>query len=112
MSQVLPRHFRHRKYESFIRQVETYIIQLNMYNFSKVKYHEKPCFSNPFFQRDREDLLKYIHRKPEKKKKVTSDVSLSSMEKEVENTHQEPKVAEIRHPTLIIIPMQSDILNL
>ena len=40
-----------------------------MYSFNKVKSAEGPCFANPFFLRDREDLLKFIKRKPEKKKK-------------------------------------------
>lgn len=82
-----------------------------MYNFSKLKNHDKPSFANGFFKRDREDLLKYIHRKPEKKKKMASDVSLSTIEKEVENSIPEPKLTEIRQPTFIIIPMQTDILN-
>lgn len=40
-----------------------------MYSFSKVKASGGPCFANPYFQRGREDLLRFIKRKPEKKKK-------------------------------------------
>ena len=42
---------------------------------------------------------------------MASDVSLSTIEKEVENSIPEPKLTEIRQPTFIIIPMQTDILN-
>jgi hypothetical protein len=44
-------------------------MQLNMYSFSKIKSNTGQAFANPYFRREREDLLKYIRRKPEKKKK-------------------------------------------
>ena len=44
-------------------------MQLNMYSFAKVKAVNGPTFANPYFKRDREDLLKFIKRKPEKKKR-------------------------------------------
>jgi len=67
-------------------------MQLNMYNFSKLKNQDRPSFNNQFFKRDREDLLKQIHRKPEKKKRLASNISLSSIEPEMENNNQEPKL--------------------
>lgn len=54
-----------------------------MYSFNKVKASEGPCFANPYFQREREDLLRFIKRKPEKKKKKNTSSELQS---EKENT--------------------------
>jgi hypothetical protein len=55
-----------------------------MYSFNKVKSAEGPCFANPFFQRDREDLLRFIKRKPEKKKKkILESLHLAEKEKTI-----------------------------
>lgn len=86
-------------------------IQLNMYNFSKIKNQEKPSFCNKYFIREREDLLKFIHRKPEKKKRLQSDMSFSSLERIAERNSQEEFVQEYRQTNLIIIPLQTDLLN-
>lgn len=48
-----------------------------MYNFTKLKDHAVHRFENPYFIREREELLKFIKRKPEKKKR-RSDDSISS----------------------------------
>lgn len=54
---VLPAYFRHKKINSFIRQ-------LNMYGFHKSrKDNSKSIFSHPNFIKGREDLLPTIKRK-------------------------------------------------
>ena len=54
---MLPKYFRHRKINSFIRQ-------LNMYGFHKSrKDNAKSIFSHTKFMKDREDLLNTIKRK-------------------------------------------------
>jgi len=40
-----------------------------MYNFSKVKSSDGPCFANNYFKEGRDDLLRFIKRKPERKKR-------------------------------------------
>jgi isopentenyldiphosphate isomerase len=49
-----------------------------MYNFVKLKDHALHRFFNRYFLREREQLLKLIKRKPEKKKRRLSDESLDS----------------------------------
>lgn len=54
---ILPKYFRHRNINSFIRQ-------LNMYGFHKSrKDPSKNIFSHPFFQRGHADLLHLVRRK-------------------------------------------------
>jgi isopentenyldiphosphate isomerase len=49
-----------------------------MYNFVKLKDHTIHRFFNKYFLREREQLLKLIKRKPEKKKRRFSDESFDS----------------------------------
>lgn len=83
-----------------------------MYNFSKIKNQEKPSFYNQFFKREREDLLKYIHRKPEKKKRQADDLLFSNFDKIVEKNSLEEFVQQSRQNNIIIIPLQTDLKNI
>lgn len=49
-----------------------------MYNFAKQKDYVSHRFANKYFIRDREEFLRFIKRKPEKKKRKNSDESLES----------------------------------
>jgi hypothetical protein len=51
-------------------------MQLNMYSFVKLKDHSVHRFKNENFLREKEERLKFIKRKPEKKKRRQSDESL------------------------------------
>jgi len=65
-----------------------------MYNFGKLKNSLDHSFSNKYFIREREDLLKFIKRKPEKKNRRESLVELA-MEGEKENSNKLPSLKEI-----------------
>lgn len=54
-----------------------------MYSFAKLKDHSVHRFRNPYFLREKEELLKFIKRKPEKKKR--SRLSDESIESQKEN---------------------------
>ena len=54
INDVLPVVFKQNTLKSFIRQVHSPTIQLNMYNFKKIKYGRNPnfmYFRNPHFHR-------------------------------------------------------------
>jgi hypothetical protein len=78
-----------------------------MYSFVKLKDHTVHRFRNPYFIREQEDLLKFIKRKPEKKKRRQSDESIESQKENelrgsTESHHhlplqEEPKGLEARH---------------
>ena len=64
--QVIPQHFKHSNYTSFVRQ-------LNMYNFHKTTANPQIAeFFHPYFQRGRAEILHLIKRKPRSGKKAAA----------------------------------------
>jgi len=62
-----------------------------MYSFTKMKDSAVHRFKNPYFLREREELLKFIKRKPEKKKRRQSDESIYSQKENEFTVHIESK---------------------
>ena len=55
--EVLPKYFRHARFQSFVRQ-------LNFYSFKKIsKERNSWVYSHEFFQRGRPELLEHLRRK-------------------------------------------------
>lgn len=59
---VLPKYFRHRNYDSFIRQVTPILAQLNMYRFKKSIENGIEHYRNELFRLGNEDNFYKIQR--------------------------------------------------
>lgn len=69
---ILPKYFRHRNINSFIRQ-------LNMYGFHKSrKDPSKNIFSHPFFLRGQPQILHLVKRKIKAEEKAEEEIKSSA----------------------------------
>lgn len=103
---VLPQYFKHRKFTSFVRQV-------NMYEFKKIGDPHAWQWRHKHFRKGQPELLKLIQRKAtdnEKSAVKFPQEHLSHINGELEDmkassTRQQQKIAELEATTQVSIPL-------
>ena len=106
-SHILPKYYRHANLPSFVRQVSSFLSQLNMYGFHKIKDGEESFYKHPCFKKDHPELYSSISRKPERKTALPEN-SKNVEKVEKENRTEDKKPDRVKQKKKVNFSIEAD----